>query len=321
MSITDKNYFQRRALSSKVLTEEVTKVREEKEAKEKKLLESAYDNTFKLQSKKSTRMLREKNTALQKALNEATDCFVTDVVRKAVPFELNNVSNEELLEQIKAVRDQYSELLHENAVLTPAVAPAGLDLARSDHVSLFIGIGSQTKQAQQTADRLARNVLTLQGLSYIKDKTPISFCYNNLDSQIAYGDASEAMTNSPLSSTLVQLTGVFSSQVRSRLGNALREDADKQQFSESVLLEGKTGVALDIAKRKLARQSKPSLLEEVFKTTKILNESTGANPEDYMNESVFVTAILETYNILGCIKMDMNQVSETLYKKRKAFSK
>jgi hypothetical protein len=321
MSITDKNYFQRRAQSGITLKEEASKRIDGAKNAEKALYEAAYDNTFKVQSTKSSRTLRQKNADLMNAMQEAADYFVASVVRQAVPFDLSNIGAQELVEQIRAVKDQYNEILNESTICTPVPTPNGLNLQVPDHVANFIGIGVQDAQAGVVADRLARNVLTVQGLSYIKDKTPISFAYNNVDTQCAVGSEAEACVDSPLKTSLVNLTAAFSGEVRKRLGTALREDAEKREYSDAVLLEGKEGVPLVKARRKLDRARKHSLLEEVFKTTKVLNESSGATEADYLNESVFVTAILETYNTLNCISKNMDDVAMTLYKKRKAFVK
>lgn len=318
---TDKNYFQRRAMVSTSINEATSAIREKAITAANASKETAYGDTFRISSTKASRTLREKSLAVTRIMQEAADTFVSEIVRGAVPFDLSHISQQELVEQIRAVKDTYGEIINEAAIATPVPTPSGFDIQVPDHVSNFISIGAQDAQSNMIADRLARNVLTIQGLSYIKDKTPISFAYSNVDTYSSVGGEAEAVSKNPNSACLRRLTAVCSSEVRRRVGGALKEDADKREIPDSLLLEGKTGVAYDKAKRNLERNRKPSLLEEVFKTTKVLQESTGASEEDYLNETVFVTAILETYNALNCLTKNMDQVSEILYKKRKAFIK
>ena len=278
----------------------------------------------------STRKVNEKVSNYQKNLINTKDYFITECVRKALPFDLSNISDEELLEQIKLVKeDIFPDVISENKLLEPTYIKNTL----TEESNILVDIGAA--QGVNTPLKLAKGVLAanatlLSNCDKCVGDTGNSLAVNTLDTAIMYGDATEKLTEpkklkdfvtAKNSQLLINgITTRFSEQVKITVADSILTDKRQREFQETRyenLSESTTQLRQLQDKRK---QQHYSLLEELFKNASVLQESYGAEKVDYMNEAVFQLTILETYRLLECVEKDNTQIIVSLRSKRKNIS-
>ena len=314
----------------KEIAEQKAKELEKTELNTKKALVENLTKRKASSTRLSTRKVNEKVSNYQKNLINTKDYFITECVRKALPFDLSNISDEELLEQIKLVKeDIFSGVISENKLLEPTYIKNTL----TEESNILVDIGAA--QGVNTPLKLAKGVLAanatlLSNCDKCVDDTGRSLAINILDTAVMYGDASEKLAqpkklkdfvtakNSQL--LINDITTRFSEQVKITVADNILTDKRQREFQETRyenLSESTTQLRQLQDRRK---QQHYSLLEELFKNASVLQESYGAEKVDYMNEAVFQLTILETYRLLECVEKDNTQIIVSLRSKRKNLS-
>lgn len=315
------SFFQRSALNVKSLNDDLTNASNVLIEKHATLREQARDATFKSSAVKSSSSFKQKLFEHQKQYNVEAQNFIVEMVRQACPIDLSGVGLEELTQQVAFVKDTYSEIINEAtpfAVVTGV--PAGIDTGSPSQVALILGGANK-----ETGINLARKVLSVKAAYGCRQTADagISVGLNVIDTAITNIDPTatdKASVDAMYEQVFSKLAGMFSKEVRQRVATNLKEDADRMLISDSELLEGLSELASKKMQRDL-RKRQPSLLNEVFLTTKVLNESSTATDEDYLNEAVFVSTVLESLNVLGMIDKNLPDIQLALSKKRRAFAK
>ena len=339
MTIVAPTYNQRRANMLNTLQESAQQQVDKRTNDEKTLRENHKQNTFTGTFGRSSRtVLAKRNAVTKRLMEEGAALLMCRILREAVPFDLSNVSDAELTEQVKLFKDTHAGIINEASLVQPT-GVGGVDIESPTAVALFIGGQSSALQTKdgikvRTPAQLAKDILSVNAACSVnghKDAN-ISTVLNVIDTSFCYGSEAEKRLDNK-TDTQIGLSAVFEKSlasagkqlgeaVRSRIAAALNEDAKAKMISDEDRYSGLSEAVVERMKLRERRKTKKvSLVEEVFKTVSVLNESHGATQADYLNEAVFQVAILEAYALLGCVDKTADQIALALHAKRLTFTK
>lgn len=293
----------------KILAEKNEVFVKEQETLRNELRENTFKNTKRISKGRLSILETEKRNDIYKRLVEN---FMIDVVREACPLDINHVATNELREQIAFVRQTYSTLLESSSNIMMPTVPVGINPADSDHVSAYVGTGEKTPEA------VVKRTLTIAaaGLSkdIIRSDEDLSFDVENIDLRTTMGPSVDSYEFKEFYKKLV---ATHSAKIKGDVVTSLKQEIDKESEYDTEDTE-LTEAARNRMKRREQFKS-TSLLSEVFKTVRVLNETVGATTSDYLNEAVFISTVMEAHKSLGLVTEQIGNYQATLVKMRRDF--
>lgn len=284
----------------------------------------------------SSRLLAKKNKVLSELCETFDRSVITRIVRESLPFDLSHISDQELNEQIALVEST----IFENAVRVHDKQRIMLPKKNLDGKNdLYVHLGlDDSQQPGVLVNKMAGAIATLKVQNHLKQNEREAGrmdAYNNLDTvdtkDIEFhksmttpnedGEVSDGGLSEACMHVLDKLVYAVAAKVKTKVGKDLLEDSRHNEYMET-FTEGLTESAAAIAKqREMRKPTRISLLEELFKNATTLQESVGANQEDYMNETIFQYTILEAYKILDRVTKSDEEIASQLRLQRMHLTK
>lgn len=314
------SFFQRRAAalhqSAEALAQKNKALQEQAAAEKAEVRAKSFIAT----GKRSSAVFKQKQDMLRESYRQNFETLLTKIIREACPVDISEVSDYELTEQINFVRDTFTEIINENAIVT-RLAPVSSGLGINAHpMTMVLDIGGAKNGTVRPAEmiRAMASVVTDQTVRVtLQDHQHNSV--NVIDTDVKNGN--DAYTMERCLADFSNFTTPFAKVVQTAVLTSLREDMKNRELAkENMLYEGMSAAARQKTEAAMRSSQKSTLLSEVFATVKTLNEDTStSSAEDYLNEAVFNTTVLETLKQLNMITMTQPEIALKLQQKRKAF--
>ena len=320
-------YMQRQAAIANSLNEEITAKETAVLSESASAVNAQREQSFAIGGRASGRALRAKELRLQENTAKLKDALMVTILRESMPFNLEHVSDEKISESIKAVEARYVGFLNERVLVQPEGMPNGLDVNSPNSINMALGSVNG-----KTPFNIARAALvsTANVCANKKLDITVSMGYNCMDSAIAFGkstaspDQSVTDPNGEFREYIGKVIGTVGAQigreVRKRLGQSLREEAERNMITEEDRLFGLSEAEAYREKKAIRNETRDKfhLMEEVYKCIRTLDETKGATDEDYLNEASFHLGVIHAYSLLEAVTKDMAGITMELRKLRKA---
>lgn len=284
----------------------------------------------------ASKLLAKKNKVLGELCETFDRAVITRIVRESLPFDLSHISDQELNEQIALVEST----VFENVVKVHSKQHIMLpkkNFEGKNEIYLHLGL-DDSQQPGVLVSKMSGAMAALKVQNHLKGNEREAGrmdAFNNLDTVDTRDIEFHKSMNTPIEDSEVEdgslseacmcvldkLVYAVASKVKSKVGKDLLEDSRHNEYMET-LTEGLDESAAAIAKqREMRKPTRISLLEELYKNNTTLQESLGANQEDYMNETVFQYTILEAYKVLNRVTKSDEEIASQLRLQRMHLTK
>lgn len=324
----NKNDELRRAFAeeSQFKAQEAARIEKEK----RQTLKENVANSGTLTTSRSSRLVNSKTALFNTLMERFKDEFVTQVVMEALPFDFPKTVHEELKEQIKFIRDDiFSGFINESTLTEPYFIKS-----LNENTNILVALGGAKGKDVKGTD-LARATITANATFLARDLSGYKDAgkaqgVNLIDINTKVGDQAKLMDRidsavaelrdglgDEAGALFKDLVSTFGREVKDRIARAVITDKELRE-SEANRYTGLSESSIELRrKRDNKKQKHYSLLEELYKTNNILQETAGASSEDYLHESLLQMAVLETYKLFECVTQSDEMIIATLKKRRR----
>lgn len=304
------------------LAEKASKKYTEEMELEEQVRKDAKLHTFipNMGKRKSAMVTGEKQKATTTAVKNATAMVVARIVTESMPMSLEHLTEQELIEQIEIVKNDIFDGIIDSSLIECSVPNLQTKTLN------ILEMKSYLEDVDGTPVSLLRKVIAVNAKEKYKsgENTKHATLYNNIKINSSNSD----MPDSPeklqqlsnfIADTTGSILGVYSKHVQTKCTNCINKDMT--DTSEADNYEGLSEAVISMRKSRNRRKTQTvSISKELFKTVSVLNESHGATPTDYLNESFFQLCILESYKLLDAVPYSDIEIADKLRKKRAKFS-